>query len=819
MIRSEQAAEASNMVPGPDDERLNEARPFKMLTPGTMISHYEILGKVGEGGMGVVYKATDAKLDRTVALKFLPPHLLCDSEARERFEHEAKAASALNHPNIATIHEIDEKEGRCFIAMEYLEGGSLKNLAETKDLAPSEILDLAIQIGEGLDAAHTGGVVHRDIKPDNIMLTKTGLPKIMDFGLAKLKGAARVTKTRTTLGTLQYMSPEQVSGQDVDHRSDIFSFGVILYELITGQLPFRGEYEAAVIYSILNETPEPVARYKTGVAEGLGRIVDRMLSKDRNTRYQSAADVVAELRGLKEGTRVSIKGTGIKRAIGARPIVLVAVASVVVVAGYIGLSRLLAPSGPEGTTTREKSIVVLPFEDISPGKDNEYFSDGLTEEIITDLSKIQALRVISRSSAMVLKGTRKDMRTIARDLNIQYVLEGSVRKAGDDLRITAQLIDAANDEHLWAEKYTCTLDDIFDVQEQVSRSIASAIKIELSPEEDRRIAERAIADVRAYEAYLMARHDILSYTEDGLNRALRNLQNALSITGPNVLVYSALGYVYYQFWNVGVELDEAYLSQAQEYADKIFELEPDSPHGHLLLGLLEVSGGSVGGAARHFEKTLARDPNNSEALAWLSALYAFLGQKPAAEALAGRVSEIDPFHPFAYLIPALIDIYTGQFDSARERLEDQYRIKGDEMLMQVWYVWGHAYAGRDDEAISMIDHMAVDSADNLVIRLCVSLKYALQGRKAEMLASIGPEMRTWAEKDFNYSQWLAECYAVAGESQEALSWLENAVNHGLVNYPFLNEYDPLLENIRGEERFQQLMARVKHEWEHPEVSL
>ena len=298
-----------------DNDRMpEETRSFRVLTPGTMVSHYKIIEKVGEGGMGVVYKAEDARLKRTVALKFLPPRFLCNADARMRFEHEAQSASALNHSNITTIYEIDESEGRCFIAMEYIAGRTVRQaVAEGAD-SLDEVLDLAIQIAKGLDAAHRKDVVHRDIKSDNIMVTDEGVVKITDFGLAKLKGVTKLTKEGTTVGTLQYMSPEQVRGKGVDRRSDIFSFGVVLYEMITGRLPFRGEDEAALINSILNATPEPLARYKADVPEGLQRIVDKALAKDKEERYQHADEIVADLKREKrtsEPTETARATTGV----------------------------------------------------------------------------------------------------------------------------------------------------------------------------------------------------------------------------------------------------------------------------------------------------------------------------------------------------------------------------------------------------------------------------------------------------------------------------------------------------------------------------
>ncbi len=391
---------------------------------GKTISHYKILEKLGEGGMGVVYKAQDTKLDRIVALKFLPKHLLCDEEAKTRFVHEAKAASALDHPNIATIHEIDEVEGECFICMAYIEGQSLKELVRDKKLSIEEILRITIQIGEGLDAAHKRGITHRDIKSDNIMLTQEGTVKIMDFGLAKLKGAPKLTKTGTTTGTMQYMSPEQAQGMEVDQRSDIFTFGVVLYEMITGQLPFKGEHEAAIIYSIVNETPEPLARYKANVPEGLQRMVDKALKKDLSTRYQSSVDMVADLKGLQKETTTGVSIPSKKKTIN-QNIVFIGIAILIVMIGYVMLSNLLTPREKE-TITKRKMLAVLPFENLGSAED-EYFADGITEELMARLAAVEGLGVIARTSAMQYKNTDKNIKQIGQELGVEYILEGTVR--------------------------------------------------------------------------------------------------------------------------------------------------------------------------------------------------------------------------------------------------------------------------------------------------------------------------------------------------------------------------------------------------------
>jgi serine/threonine protein kinase/tetratricopeptide (TPR) repeat protein len=739
---------------------------------GKTISHYRILEKSGEGGMGVVYKAQDTKLDRMVALKFLPIHLLRDEEARTRFVHEAKAASALNHSNITTIHDIDQVEDQCFICMEYIEGKSIKDLMKEKTLSVKEILEIAIQVGEGLNAAHRKDIVHRDIKSDNIMLTREGTVKIMDFGLAKLKGATQLTKPGSTLGTVTYMSPEQTKGKGVDQRTDIWSLGVVLYEMLTGQLPFKGDYEQAVIYCILNENPEPLTSFRTDIPTNLEQVVDKALEKDQTRRYQNIQEILQDLK--------------------------------------------TSPASTLTSPQQEESIVVLPFDDISPGKDNEYFSDGLTEEIITDLSKIHTLRVISRTSAMRLKGTEKDINRIGKELNVRYVLEGSVRKAGNNLRITAQLIDATTDSHIWAEKYRGTLEDVFDIQEKVSRSIVDALKLKLSSEEDRRMGQRPINNVHAYECYLRARQEIWRFTEDGLERALQYLQNGLDIVGQNALLYAGMGYVYWQYVNMGIK-QEDYVQKAEECAGKVFELEPESPQGHLLLGLIQmVSHGNMQQSVRHLKEVLTVNTNDLDALLWLSVLYGIIGKPVSASPLINRALEIDPLNSSSHIIKSMQHYYEGRFDLAIESA-----LKGHQMEPEnpgsIWCcALMLASQHRVEDAISFIDNNVDTTSKHFFLRVSIFLKKALLGENdvSELLTD---EFITTAKRDFQYSSVFADIYALLGHKKEALDWLENAVNRGFINYPFLSEYDPFLENVRGEDRFKKLMERVKHEWENFEV--
>jgi serine/threonine protein kinase len=738
---------------------------------GKIISHYKIFEKLGEGGMGVVYKAQDTKLDRLVALKFLPKHLLCDNEAKIRFEHEAKAASALNHPNITTIYEIDEIEGECFIAMEYIEGKLIKELLKEKTFSLKEVLEIAVQIGEGLAIAHEKGIVHRDIKSDNIKLTPRGQVKIMDFGLAKLRGVSKVTKTGSTLGTVAYMSPEQARGEEVDARTDIWSLGVVMYEMLTGGLPFKSEYEQALVYSILYEEPRSVISLRADTPLQLEKIVRRTLEKDRTRRYQNLPGIISD---LKQASAVGIQ-----------------------------------------FPKQEKSIVVLPFENLSPDPDQEYFSDGLTEEVISDLSKVRALRVISRSSAMTFKGTKKKIPEIARELNVQYVLEGSVRKAANSLRIAAQLIDAESDTHLWAEKYSGTLDDVFAIQEKVSRSIVDALKLRLTPEEKQRMAERPIDNVAAYECYLRANHEIWRFREDSLNRAVQNLQNGIDIIGDNALLYSGMAWAYWQYVNIGAK-QEDYLARAEDYAKKALAMDPNFAKANVVLGYINDLGNQQEGI-RYFKKALAVNPNEQYALRRLVLIYLDVGKSSAALPLIERYKKADPLNPDNYLLQGYSYFFDGQFGFALDPCRKWYQSDPENPVKEFFYALTLAYNNAFDKAFSIIDQSAKATPNNALTKLGLVLKYGLLKDKEKAFQEMTPDFQKTCQRDGEWSYFVADALALLNEKKEALDWLENAANRGIINYPFLAEKDPFLENIRGEERFKKLMERVKYEWEHFEV--
>jgi TolB-like protein len=477
-------------------------------------------------------------------------------------------------------------------------------------------------------------------------------------------------------------------------------------------------------------------------------------------------------------------------------------------------SALHGDSGPiTRATPGAKSIVVLPFENLSPDPEQDYFADGLTEEIISDLAKLRALRVISRTSAMQLKGTDKDVRTIGRELGVGYVLEGGVRRAGNSLRITAQLIDTATDSHLWAEKYSGTLDDVFEMQEQLSRRIVDALEIELSPQEERRMAERPIGDVQAYEWYLRAREQILRFSEAGYKRALSLIQSAMEITGENELLYATMGHVYAEQVLWGYELDPAYLEKVQRCVDKIFALNPGSAYGHSLQAMIEYTHGNRAAAAALFKRALEDNTGDADALLWLVSMYSRAGQVEAARPLVARLLEIDPLTAANHSWNGWLDLYehgdTGAFARAAAITYD----RDPESPYTRWVLaWALAADGRADEAHPILDLLIRDAPDTAFGRSGRLLQAALRGDREAASEAMTAELESWARHDDVGAHWVAFCHALLGDVETALSWLEIAMERGWVNYP-AHVALPFFDGIRDDPRIQQLTKKLKAAWQ------
>ncbi len=811
------------------DRTWTATRPAGDLRRGQLFAgRYEIIERLGRGGMGRVYRADDKTVHQEVALKVINPEILADASVLERFRNELRLARQVAHRNICRMFDLGEADGVHFITMEYVAGENLKNMIRMSgQLGVATALNLARQVGEGLVEAHRMGVVHRDLKPSNIMVDKEGTARIMDFGVARSLKTPGLTHPGAAVGTPEYMSPEQLDGEEADPRSDIYALGVILYEMVAGRAPFAGETPYAVALKHKTEVPAPPRSLNPHLPAAFDRVILTCLEKDRGKRYQSAEALLADLDAVARELPATDSGRPArltKRPAGAKkpwpltvPGVVIA-ALCLLVGGYIISTRLLRPKGPPPAlpAPSTKLIAVLPFDDNSPGKDNAYFSAGLADEIIADLSRIGSIRVFSRTSALVLKNTLKDVQAMGRDHGIDYVLEGSVRKADRDIRLTVQLTDAATGTQIWGDQYGGTMEDIFEIQERLARAVVGALRLKLTAAETASIASRPFNNVPAYDFYLKARQEIWRWDEDGLKRALEFLQAALDIAGPNVLLYAGMGYVYWQYYNTGLSLDPACLDRVKDYAGQIFALEPDSAYGHLLLGLVETMSDNQK-SVRHLKRVLAIDPNNPDALFWLTSVYGHVGKTAAAAPLVARLLEIDPFNPINHSVPGWLLFFDGQFEAALEPFRKMYEMMPDNPVNRGLYATVLIYNHRQDEALALIDRMAQDDPDHILTRLGLFWKFALQGRTEEARREVSPELRAVAGRDITFSWFLATGHAALKDTEAALDWLENAVRLGFINYPLLARLDPFLEPLRGDARFERLMEKVRQAWESFEI--
>jgi serine/threonine protein kinase/tetratricopeptide (TPR) repeat protein len=536
------------------------------------VLHYKILEKLGEGGMGVVYKAHDNKLKREVAIKFLPQNFAKNADDRKRFQIEAQAAAALNHPNIATIHAIEGFEdsggdNEVFIVMEYIDGQELKNKIDESSFSLNETLEIATSIANGLQAAHEKGIIHRDIKSSNIMVTGDGKVKIMDFGLAKVAGGAMITKENSTLGTLAYMSPEQAQGKKADHRSDLWSFGIVFYELLTGELPFKAEHEAAWNYVIINDQPLTPTSLDRKIPIWVDAIVIKLLEKNPENRYQTAAEFLNDLK------------------------------------------QKIQDSVDSKSEDKTKAIAVLPFDNISADEESDYFSNGLTEELIVNLSQLKDMRVLSRTTSMQYKDTKKDIKTIGKELGVRYIMEGSVRKFQENLRITAQLIDVESDTQLWAETYKGQLADVFDIQEQVSKQIVEALMVKLTPTEKVVLSKRSTVDPEAFDCNLRARNFLYRRTRNDVQIAIQLFQKAIELDQRYAAAYAGLGEAYATLYQV-FERKDLWLDKALETSLKALMYDSSSSEAYASLGLAYFHKKEFDEAATASKKAIELDPNN-----------------------------------------------------------------------------------------------------------------------------------------------------------------------------------------------------------------